>query len=159
MTMPTTAVQTVKLPDPGFPMLTRMISDPLFPEMKPQVMGCPHCKQSISIPVPSDKEEPITWIVGKNHPLVPNMNVMRMFVDRGGVEVYSVASDGKAGMRNLVPMDSVRLIEEAMPLDVFVEEMTAAEDEGDDPDPGDPEPGDPDPNPAPPPIVAPASAS
>jgi hypothetical protein len=147
MTQPTgtTATRNVVLPEPGFPMLTRMISNALFPEAQTKTVGCPHCKGSISLEQ-STKEEPITWIVGQAHPLVPQMKVMRMFVDRGGVEVYSVSDDGKAGMRNLVPMSWVRLIEEAMPLDVFVEELAAAEE--DEPEP-EPEPGDPEPEQAP----------
>ena len=138
MTMPTAVpiVQTVNLAPPGYPMLTRMVSDPLFPETKPQVMACPHCKQNLALPLPTaGKDEPITWIVGQRHPLVPDMKVMRMFIDHGGVEVYSVANDGKAGMRNLVPMTSVRLTEEAMPMDVFAEELAAAEEEDDDSEP------------------------
>jgi hypothetical protein len=135
------ATKPVELPEPGFPMLTRMISDTLFPSTHSQTIGCPHCSKPITIDRTADKEEPVTWIVGQRHPLVPEMKVMRMFVDRGGVEVYSVSDDAKAGMRNLVPMSKVRLIEEAMPLDVFVDELVAAEsDEPDDPDGGDPEP-------------------
>jgi len=129
----------VQLPEPGFPMLTRMISNALFPDASPQVVGCPHCKANISIDRAGAKEEPVTWIVGQPHPLVPDMKVMRMFVDRGGVEVYSVSADGRAGMRNLVPMSYIRLIEEAMPLDVFIEELAAAEEE--DPEPGPLDPG------------------
>jgi hypothetical protein len=99
-------IRTIELPQPGFPMLTRMVSNPLFLD---------------------DKGEPKTWIVGQPHPLVTSMKVMRMFVADGGVEVYSVSDDGKAGMRNLVPMATVRLTEEAMPLDVFADELAAAE--------------------------------
>jgi hypothetical protein len=134
--------QTVKLPEPSYPLLTRMISDALFPETKPQTVACPHCKQNItiaSVNKPLDQVEPITWIVGQDHPLMPGMKVVRMFVDHDGVEVYSVSSDGKAGVRNLVPVDSVRLTEEAMPPDIFVEELSAAEDDGPDPEP-EPEP-------------------
>jgi len=159
MTTTAPTIQTVQLPEPGFPMLTRMVSDAFFPETKQQVMGCPHCKQSISMPAPSDKDkqEPVTWLVSKPHPFIPDMKVMRMFIDRGGVEVYSVSGDGKSGIRNLVPMGSIRLIEEVMPLDVFVEELTAAE--NDDPDPDDPDPGDPgDPEPAPAPLPATAAS-
>lgn len=109
----------VDLPPPQFPMLTRMISNSLFPE--------------------NGREDPITWAVGEPHPLASGVKVIRMFVDRGGVEVYSVSSDGKAAVRNLIPMSWIRLIEEAMPLDVFVEELAAAE-AGDDDDPDDPPP-------------------
>jgi len=115
-------IKTVELPEPGFPMLTRMISNPLFPDQPPH------------------REEPVTWIVGNPHPLVPDMKVMRMFVDRGGVEVYSVSSDGRSGTRNLIPMSNIRIIEEAMPLDVFIEELAAAEgDDDDEPEPEEPE--------------------
>ena len=82
--------------------------------------------------------EPITWAVSQAHPLVPNMKVVRMFVDRGGVEIYSVSDDGQNGMRNLIPMHWVRFVEETMPPEVFVEELDAAEagetDDDDDPD-------------------------
>jgi hypothetical protein len=103
-------------------MLTRMISNALFPESGRGALD----------------SEPITWMVSQPHPLVPDMRVVRMFVDRGGVEVYSVLSDGSKGMRNLIPMNWVRLIEEVMPLDVFVEELAAAESDEDDDDPNDP---------------------
>lgn len=116
-TPPTNVVpitKTIEIPEPGFPMLTRMISEPLFPSEKRSDQ-------------PHREPEPMTWIVGQSHPLVPDMRVMRMFVDRGGVEIYSVSSDGRSGTRNLIPMRNVRIIEEAMPLDVFIEELAAAE--------------------------------
>jgi hypothetical protein len=111
-------MKSVELPEPGYPMLTRMVSHALFAE--------------------NGKENPVTWVVTKPHPLVPEMRVVRMFVDRGGVEIYSVSADGANGMRNLIPMTQIRLIEEAMPLDVFIDELAAAEDDededADDPD-------------------------
>jgi len=100
-------VRTIELPEPGYPMLTRMITNNFFSE--------------------TGKESAVTWIVGKEHPLVPEMKVMRMFIDRGGVEVYSASNDGHTGMRNVVPMSWVRLIEEAMPIDVFATEMDIGE--------------------------------
>lgn len=113
MTVHNIAPQVVELPAPQFPMLTRVVSSPIF----------------------SDRDPAITWGIGAPHPLVPDTyKVIRMFVDRGGVEVYSVSSDGKNGMRNLIPMERVRFIEEAMPLDVFVDELDAAESAGDDDD-------------------------
>jgi hypothetical protein len=107
-------------------MLTRFISNALFPENRRGVLD----------------SEPVTWTLSQAHPLVPDMKIIRMFVDRGGVEVYSVSADGSKGMRNLVPMNWVRLIEEAMPLDVFVDELAASESDEDDDteDLGDPEP-------------------
>lgn len=121
MTMSNVVPMRAELPPPQFPMLTRVISNPLF----------------------NDEKKEITWTVGQTHPLVPNMKVIRMFVDRGGVEIYSVDTDGKNGMRNLIPMHWIRFIEEAMPPDVFVEELDASEagPEDDDDDPEDePEP-------------------
>ena len=118
MNVSTQQTKTVELPAPGYPMLTRMISNALFSE--------------------KGKEE--VWVVGGPHPLVPDLKVIRMFNDHGGVEIYSVTADGKAGTRNFVPMHWVRLTEEAMPIDVFVEELAAAEnDGGDDDEPEEPE--------------------
>jgi len=129
MTMPTNttptavnAVQRIELPKAGYPMLTRMVSDQLFPP-----------------DVPGAKEEPITWAIGNPHPLVPELKVVRMFVVGGGVRIYSATADGRGGMRNFVPMARVRLTEEAMPLDVFVDELEADEDDNESVDP-EPEP-------------------
>ena len=110
-----TTERTIELPKPGYPMLTRLLSDPLFLE----------------------KAEPVAWVVSGPHPLVGNMRIVRMFVgDSGAIEIYSVSSDGKTGMRNLVPVNRVRLVEEGMPIEVFVDELVAAEspDEEDEPD-------------------------
>jgi len=89
-----------------------MISDPLFP---PDANA-------------QDKsEQPVTWVVSHVHPLVPSMKIVRMFIDGTGIAIYSVSDDGITGMRNLVPMDRTRLVEEAMPMEVFVEEIADAE--------------------------------
>lgn len=133
------ATNTVTIPDPTYPMVVHMISNPMFPPA--DVVG-PNGQ-----PVPG-KEEPIAWVISKAHPFVPKFTVMRMFLDGGVVEVYSIADDHKVGMRDVIPIHTVRLVQESMPLDVFVEELIDAEDDGDDPDPGDPG-GDPDPAPAP----------
>ena len=119
MTQSQGAVQTVALPAPGYPMVTRVISSSLLPDSK-------------------GKEEPVAWVVSQPHPLVSQVNIVRMFLDRGGVEIYSVSQDGKAGMRNLIPLSHVRLVEEAMPIDVFIEELNAAEND-DDIEPEEPE--------------------
>jgi hypothetical protein len=55
------------------------------------------------------------------------MKVVRMFVENGGIAVYSAADDGSTGMRNLIPLDRTRLVEEAMPLEVFIDELGQAE--------------------------------
>jgi hypothetical protein len=131
MSAPVPTARTIELPPPGYPMVVMVITDDLTDNSKPR----------------------IHWVVSKAHPFVPDMNVMRMFPDREGyLEVYSVSSDGKAGMRDLVPMIHVRLAQEAMPLDVFAEELYDAE-AGDDADDPDLDPGsDPDPSSAQPPV-------
>ena len=63
---------------------------------------------------------------------------MRMFVDDVGRRDLLGVGDGRSGMRNMIPMSHVRYVEEAMPLDEFVEELTAAEN-GDDDEPDDPQ--------------------
>ena len=87
------------------PVLTRVVSNPVF----------------------NDRDEPITWAVRAPHPFVPETyTVVRMFIDLGGVEIYSLASDGKSGMRNIIPTSKIRFTEEAMGFDVFKEELEAA---------------------------------
>ncbi len=86
--------------------------------------------------------EPIAWVIGEGHPLATGWQIRRMFVDDNGVEVYALSADGKHGMRHLIPMARVRLVEEAMSLDVFIDELAAAE-ESDDDDDLEPEPEEP----------------
>lgn len=112
-------------PNPECPMITRVISNSLLPD--------------------DQGDKPITWVLGAPHPLVPDTTVVRMFVDRGGVEIYSKPNDNKVGMRNLIPMSWIRLIEEAMPIHVFVEELAAAEADDDDDGDGDSDPAEPSP--------------
>ena len=115
MPEPTQTLRTVALPDPQFPMIMLVFADNI------------------------DDTGVVQWLISKPHPFVTDVNVVRMFVDgRGGVEVYSVSSDGKKCMRDFIPMDRVRLLQEVMPLDVFIEEL--AEAEAGDPEDDDPEP-------------------
>jgi len=122
------APDETELPPHSYPMLVMVITNDLTDNAKPT----------------------IHWVVSKPHPFVPGMNVLRMFVDRGGYfEAYSVSSDGRVYMRDLVPMSQVRLAQQAMPLDIFADELDLAEEENEggpnlDPDPGP----DPDPDPA-----------
>lgn len=120
MTMPIAPGTRTELPPPQFPMLTRMISNSLFPSE-------------------NGREEPVVWIVSQPHPLAQNARVVRMFIDRDvGVEVYSELADGK-GIRNLIPLAQVRLTEEAMPREVLIDEIAAVEEDEYEPDP-EPEP-------------------
>lgn len=124
MTMPqppSNAISTPgELPEPGYPMLTHMVSNALFPDMQSKAMKCKHCDASISLLI--DKS---VWTIDGPHPLVSEMTVVRMFIVAGGVDVYSVSKeDSKVCMRSFVPMGGIRLIEEVMPLDVFLEELS-----------------------------------
>jgi len=118
MPAPTEPTKIIELTPPGFPMLKLMISDMVISN--------------------DSKEGSLIWAFGKQHPFVPEANVVRMFIDRGGVDIYSVSQDAKSAMRDHVPMHHVRLIQEAMPIDVFAEELAEAEagedDDDDDPD-------------------------
>lgn len=131
--MPVPTTEQPVLPEPAYPWITLMISNSVFPRKPdPKTMACPHCKGSIAVPdVSKDKKEepePIFWLLSKPHPFVPDMKIVRMFRVRDVVNVYSVSSDEKVGMRDRVPMQSVRLLEDGMPFDVFVEEMEDDED-------------------------------
>lgn len=114
MTMPHTQSVVLPAPNPNCPVLTRMITHALLPE--------------------GGQEGPVTWVITRSHPLEPTLRVVRMFIDRGGVDVYSVAEGGVQGIRNLIPMSQIRLIEEAMPLNIFVDELAIAEEGGGDDD-------------------------
>lgn len=132
MTNPNTPGTRLEIPPAAPPYLTRMISSALFPEIVTDELT----QQKVR------REDPLAWLVSRPHPLVRGMKVFRMFVSRGGVEVYSLSEDGKTGIRDLIPMSQIRLIGEEMPLDVFVEELAISEagEEDDDPDPGPEEP-------------------
>jgi|WetSurMetagenome_2_1015567.scaffolds.fasta_scaffold322941_2 hypothetical protein len=119
------------LPQPGYPMVTRVVSDCLFPTPRQKEehrnINCPHCQVVLKVPVKIEESspEPMTWVVSQTHPLVPGMRVVRMFVVDGGVEVYS--SDSRNYLRNIIPMGSIKLVEEAMPVEMFEDEITRAE--------------------------------
>jgi hypothetical protein len=100
-----TDIAPQKFSMPAGPILTRVVSNPIF----------------------NDREDAITWAINAPHPLVPAYKLIRMFIDLGGVEIYSLSLDGRSGMRNIIPTDKIRFIEEAMPVPVFGEELYAAE--------------------------------
>lgn len=111
---PSTAQLTLPDPNPDSPVVTRVISDsPLL--------------ESSQVPV-------VVWIVSRPHPLESRMKIVRMFIGDGEVEIYAASDDGKTCTRNRLPMRMVRLIEEGMPPDMFVEEIDSAE--YDEPPPG-----------------------
>lgn len=137
-------VQTVALPDATFPAVMYVLSDRLLPPEETRTIECPHCQKGISFQLPVSSKEvakPISWIVGQPHPLTSELKVIRMFKVPEGIEVYSVSNDLKSGVRNTIPQHLVRLVNESMPLDVFRDELEAAEADNsfDDDDDGDEE--------------------
>lgn len=116
------------------PTVTLVISNPLFP--------APVLDQAGQVIPGRNREgfEPITWVLNRPHPFVPDMKIVGMFINRRGIKVYS--TNEKIGMRDLIPLSSVRLAQEGMALDVFEEEFALAEDGyDDDDDPDDSPPG------------------
>jgi hypothetical protein len=138
----------MQLPAPGFPMVTRVVSSPLFPPDPPSVNLADYLRpellraltrvegerlqQALTAASATQREEPVTWVVAQSHPFVPTMKIVRMFIAEDGVSVYSCAEGGAEGMRNLIPMHTVRFVEEGMPIDIFVDELNLAEQDGPD---------------------------
>lgn len=152
------------LSPPTFPVLTRLVSHSLLPVERgtPEILNArarhlldaltaaPRDPQrQLDIVIASLREayrrgtdEPITWQLGQPHPLVPEAKIVRMFLNDDGAEIYSMSEDCKICMRNAIPINGIRFSEEAMPFQIFSEEIDAAESDEDDDDEGDPELGD-----------------
>lgn len=131
MPMPAALAHTDELPEMSYPRIMMMATDGL--------------KNAAG--------ESVTWGVGDDHPLATGMRVVAIYINGPVVEIYSMASSSKNGMRDLVPLHRVRLINETMPLDVFGEELARSEmgvDDDDDDDEPEPEP-EPEPDPTSPP--------
>ncbi len=101
---------TTTLSTPSFPVVTKFVSKSIF----------------------AAEGKEITWVLGKPHPISKGMTIVRMFIDDlGGVEVYSTPAAGAPPdllpVRNRLPVEQVKLTEEVMSPDVFVEEIAAAE--------------------------------
>lgn len=125
MTQP--SQQQYQLPAPSDPVVTRVISNALFPEPAPRGP-----RGELLLPPGFPRaEEPMTWSLGEKHPLVDGFRIVRMFRTEEGVEVYSVSGEGQC-TRTLLPMVMVRFVEETMSIDYFIEEIRIAE-EGEDP--------------------------
>lgn len=168
-----TTVKTIELPLPEGTILTRVLSDQFFntvpasdalaararqlfeamtrvpPEQAVKMLG-----EALLAAYRRAPEEAVAWTITQPHPLVEKMSVVRMFDDGDdGVTVYSVSEDGMTAMRNRIPATRVRLSEEAMPIQVLVEEIREAESDNDD-DGGDDEDDSSDAPAEPPPNVA-----
>lgn len=104
-------------PDPNSPVVTRVVSVP------PIDMTGPDQR-----PVKT-----ITWVLGGMHPMIADCRVVRMYVDRGGVDVYSVPiKGGTEGTRHHIPQHLIRLVEEGMSIEVLADEIALAESGDDD---------------------------
>ena len=119
-----TNVHTLQIPAASYPITNRVISTAPMP-LDPPAPNVPAAQH-------------LMWEIGKKHPLLPTADIIRMFSVPGeSVEVYSkhdMKEGGSVGMRNTIPWHSVRLVEEIMPGDVFIEELTEAEDARDEVD-------------------------
>jgi hypothetical protein len=88
--------------------------------------------------VPIGGEELLTWSVGGQHPFIPEMRIVAVFKNGDDVEIYSSVGTEK-GIRDTVPGRFIRFTREAMPFDVWAEELAYAELGGDDDEAGDDE--------------------
>lgn len=116
-------VKTIELPPPEPPILNRMVTQCL-------------------LPADDGRETPMVWSLGRENPLDPKMKVIRMLLtDDGDVEVYSMPSNGAGDTywRHTIPRHMVRVVQEMMPVDIWIDELIDAE-TGDDDDPDDPDP-------------------
>jgi hypothetical protein len=136
--MNTQADPTEKQDEP--PIVRLVVSDPLFPAQVLDGTGQPiqgQFKESL---------EPVTWILRRPHPFVPDMTIVGLFLNEDGIEIYS--TNNKMGMRDLIQAKFVRLVQESMLMPVFEKELYLAE-LGDDDDDDPPEPGSPESDPEP----------
>gem|GEM_PF-2699262 len=102
-------------------MVTRVLSDALVPEDGIDANGKP---------IPPGF--PLIWASGQSHPLVPGARIVRIYRDPdGGVELYSVFDRNTKGMRNYIPPEKIRLVEEVMSIDLLEEEIAIAEESDD----------------------------
>ncbi len=177
MTMPAAvataaAAAQIELPEPDYdyPIVTLVVSDPIFPvESKPQPppsppqqqqAKCPHCQGPIYIPAPtpaveadSEEPKPVYWGLGKPHPFEVRLKIVRMHRLRDVVYIFSITSDAQACIIDELPFRSVRLVERSAGAEVFASELAEADEAAPivgayDPDADDGEP-EPEPEPKP----------
>lgn len=102
----------MNLPEPVYPKIMLMITDCLVPKAE------------------GVKEEPMSWAVSVAHPFIEAAQVVAMFINGDGIDVYSVRRDeagGVEGMRDHIPLSRMRVFREAMPFEMFINEITRAE--------------------------------
>lgn len=96
----------IQLPPLKYPTITRLISKSLI----------------------SEKDDTVVWVLSQQHPLESEAKIIRMYSFDNNVEIYSVTNDGSSGMRDVIPMGHVKLIQEMMPIDTLSEEMQKSQD-------------------------------
>lgn len=95
-------------------------------------MGYPAVTRVVTLcPLDELRKNEITWTLNQPHPIIEGCRIVRMFDGDAGVEVYSVSADGTP-MRNRIPSMMIKLVEEAMSMEVFIEEIARAESDDDD---------------------------
>ena len=139
--MTESAAQTIELPEPNGTTVMRAITNRILDEGKGG----------------------LAWAVGSANPLVKDMKIIRMYssapeapededgkptaqIDtRRELRVYSLSTNKI--IRHIIPPDQIRLIEEALTLEAFLEEIDAEEgiEEDEEPEEGGPSPGEPSP--------------
>jgi len=89
---------------------------------------------------PNRSTERLRWIVGETHPLLGDSKIVAIYANEDFVEVYSLTAGFKSGIRDIIQIDHVRLLQEVMPAGIWRDELERAElgspDDGPD-DPGD----------------------
>jgi len=125
----TQQTRTLQLPEVIFPRVVRLVTDPIYPrDQRPD--------DAVEVVWPA----PLNWVVSANHPFIKNATILNMYVEDMGVSIYYLIKkeNGVEGRRHLLPYKLVRLIDEEMTPEVFITEMTIAEenklDDDDDPD-------------------------
>jgi hypothetical protein len=106
------------LPPPSFPLVTRVYMKTMLPPDRVEKLI------ESGAPVPNVD----VWQLSQPHPFISGMRVTRMFLEDDCVAIYSSTEDGSSCVRNTIPMSAVvHLVEEAMPLEVWIQEIYAAE--------------------------------
>ena len=88
---------------------------------------------------PNNANDRLRWIVGETHPLLGDSKIVAIYANEDFVEVYSLTAGFKSGIRDIIQIDHVRLLQEVMPAGIWRDELERAElgspdDGSDDPD-------------------------
>lgn len=103
-----------------------------LPEPKPPVVV-----KFVSRSIFSNEGKEITWVFGQPHPITKGALITRMFMSEdGSMRVFSVPAPGVQGDCTIdtIPADQVKIVQEIMSMEVFLDELAAAEGYDDDED-------------------------